>query len=196
MNEKSFSLNFTLLTSKMHDAFPIISDFYKHMIERIYGNQKEALEKIAKKSDRRCELLTQENGTYSGAIVYKTSLSQELSNEGLYNVFELKSMFLLNENKKKGGLMFALLLKRAAIKASEANAHQITCTVSSLRMNVLTLLKKFGFSQLKTMQNKYVAGVNEHLLIHYDVNQLHKNLDLYLSRIYFITTKIHYNAQK
>ena len=45
------------------------------------------------------------------------------------------------------------------------------------------LLQKFGFSLVKVMKDKNIDGVDEYLLIHYSVTELHKNLDCYINKL-------------
>ena len=95
----------------------------------------------------------------------------------------MKTLLLFESNPKSAGVLFTALLKRAAAKAIEMNAACVFATVSSLKKNVLKLMKRYGYKVKKVVKDKYVVGVNEYLICHSNPHALFNDTNTYIASI-------------
>jgi hypothetical protein len=150
----------------------ILEDYISENIQPLYGNTAAGfLEKVKSGKDRACEFLYYNNEPV-GLIIYKYQLSDEFIEFGIKSGFELKSVFLIDKNKKTAGVFLYRLMHKAAQRAVEANATCIFGTVSAKKQNVLKLMIKLGFKIVQTFKGKYIDDVDEYLICHSNLHHL------------------------
>ncbi len=79
---------------------------------------------------------------------------------------EIKTIFLVDQNKKTAGLMLRYLLNQAANLAIEIRASCLFGTVSAKKPEVLKVMLKLGFQIATTFQGKYLENTDEYLIYH------------------------------
>lgn len=145
--------------------FQYLVRYFNSQIAPLYGDQSKALKKIAAHKDRTCELLQTEEENL-GIIVYKHSLTQEFKSIGHENVFEIKTLVVINPVQNSGKKIAMRLMHRIAQQATEKNAASIYVTVSSAKPESLAFFLGRGFIIERTIKNAYVQGLHEYHLFH------------------------------
>jgi hypothetical protein len=160
------NIEFKNLHLQDFQSVKILEDYISENIKPLYGNTAAGfLEKVKAGKDRTCEFLYY-NDKPVGLIIYKYQLSDEFIEFGIKNGFELKSVFLIDKNRKTTGMFLYRLMCKAAQKAVEANATCIFGTVSAKKQDVLKLMIKLGFNVVQTFKGKYMDDVDEYLICH------------------------------
>lgn len=148
-------------------AFNHVQDYFNNEISPLYGDQKKALDKIAKGTDRSCEILTSTSSDDElGIIVYKDSLSNEFSSLGFSKSFEIKTLFVINPQKNSGKRIATKLLRHIAKNAVDQKACSVFVTVSSAKPESLAFFLNYGFRIEKISKNHYIEGLDEYFLFH------------------------------
>ncbi|MEI6242504.1 MAG: N-acetyltransferase [Chlamydiota bacterium] len=133
--------------------------FHK-VLDPLYGDQTIALEKIAKGTDRVCEVLVSQDNKLLGILVYKNYPTQEYVN----NALEIKTFFIVDSKQNSGKGLGTQLLNRVFFVVKENPAFQnIVVTVSEEKPEVCAFFVKKGFHVYKTMSDKYKKGIHEYI---------------------------------
>ena len=151
----------------------LVKHVFTETLTPLYGSQESALSKISEGKDRTCELaiLDDTNKSPVGIIVYKHELHNEFETMGKKNVFEIKTLFLLDARNNSGRGLGGQLLKRIEEKAKEKliscekiDKINMVVTVSENKQESYTFFTKKGFENFHT-QVKYRNVENkEHFL--------------------------------
>ncbi|CCB87872.1 transposase [Simkania negevensis] len=145
--------------------FSHIEEYFTQDIAPLYGDQTQALEKIAKAKDRTSEILiSPEFHEELGVIVYKNELTNEFLDLGFNNSFELKTLFVINSPKNSGKRIASRLLRRIAQKAVELEALSIFVTVSSAKPESLAFFLNHGFRIAEVRADAYIQQLDEYYL--------------------------------
>jgi hypothetical protein len=158
---------------RSRSLFSRIYDYFIHQIAPLYGDQKSSLAKIYDGSDRICELFQDSVSKEDlGLIVYKTTLSNDLADIGLYNTLEIKTLFVVNTKINSGRRIASTMLLRIAEYALSHSAQSIAVTVSSGKAESLAFFLCSGFKIKEIRENFYVYGLDEFFLFHPDSKSL------------------------
>lgn len=84
---------------------------------------------------------------------------------GASNSIEIKTLFVVEPEKRKGKGCGKKLLIEALAQATKANADYLAVTVSENKDESLGFFQSKGFEIKKAMPDKYIDGVIEYLLI-------------------------------
>ncbi len=141
---------------KNHQLFPQVRTLFEEVIAPIYGDQKDALEKIGEGKDRACEVLVQAE-KINGIIVYKTRPTDEFAQYGAKNALELKTLFVVNASQNSGRGLGSKLLERVENAAKPAIFSSIVVTVSETKTESCEFFKKKQFVQVGELGNKFKA---------------------------------------
>lgn len=141
-----------------------ISDLFQNTIAPLYGDQTDALKKIAEAKDRLSYLLLNENGNALGVLVFKRISSQEFETLGINKAIELKTLFVVDAGKNSGVGLGSQLLKQCLEYAESINAENIVVTVSEEKPESLKFFERKGFKKISAMQDKYKNGITEFIL--------------------------------
>jgi ASC-1-like (ASCH) protein len=142
--------------------FSKVEEIFRSQIEPLYGNQDEALRKIKDGTDRKCEVLLN-NDHLVGFIVYKREMQKEYESIGLIDSFEVKSLAVIEPGEKTRDTYGTMLINRVIQLAQRKFAKNLHITVSEKDKNLVEFLRSKGFSILATWQDKYIKGVREFL---------------------------------
>ncbi|WP_420421697.1 transposase [Simkania sp.] len=145
--------------------FSHIEEYFSQDIAPLYGDQTPALKKISTAKDRTSEILiSPENQSELGIIVYKNALSSEFADIDFDNTFEIKTLFVINALKNSGKKIASKLLRRIAQKAVDLGAESIFVTVSSAKPETLAFFLSHGFRIATVKRNLYIEGLDEYFL--------------------------------
>jgi len=136
---------------------------FNTVIAPIYGNQANALDKIAQKKDRICELLFKEKIPV-GLLVYKNILSNEHSQYGINQSIEVKTLMVIDSNNNSGKGLGTDLINRVQSVAETLKAQYIHVTVSETKEDALAFFQKKNFKTQYAFDSLYKKGVTEYLL--------------------------------
>jgi ribosomal protein S18 acetylase RimI-like enzyme len=142
-----------------------LCDEFEKVIKPLYGDQSNAINKILASADRTNKLL-KVNGKFIGILVFKSNTLNEFKGLGYDNVLEIKTLFLSNSDTNSGKGYASLLLREVQNEALKLKATYIVVTVSENRNDSLEFFKRKGFQKVSVMNDKYIEGVNELLLIY------------------------------
>lgn len=162
----------------LHDSehFQFVSDQFQNIIAPLYGDQTDALRKIAARTDRTCEVLLRKisdvpNSPNSsdaseqivGILVYKSEPVQEFSSYGVQDALELKTLFVVNAGTQSGRGLGTTLVNRIIEVAQDVKFKAIVVTVSDEKQESQAFFKKKGFVEIASFNGKYKEGVNEYI---------------------------------
>jgi len=114
------------------ENYRMVCNEFNSVIAPIYGDQREALNKIAAATDRVCEVLIDDlSKTLAGILVYKSSPTDEFGAYGAHQALELKTLFVVDAEKQSGKGIGSLLINRIKVVAFKENKFEnIVVTVS------------------------------------------------------------------
>lgn len=140
--------------SENNPLFAEVGAHFKQIIQPIYGDQSQALEKIGKAQDRRCEVLLESVETTSrvaGILVYKTNPTDEFESRGAPRALEIKTLFVVNAAENSGRGIGSQLWQRVEEVAKTSLFSSVVVTVSETKGESLAFFKKKGFSQVAVL---------------------------------------------
>ena len=172
---------FVFLTPSLFYKYDIPSIFRK-CLQSYYGDQTKALRKILLCEDRTCELLLK-GQTQVGLLVYKDSPQSEFKKDGLTNYLEIKTLLVIDSEKHPRQRLGSRLLMRACEVALEKEASSIFVTVSSGCVAALAFFLHHGFRCFELCPDLYQKGLQEHFLIHSDLNLLKEQIAETMSEV-------------
>lgn len=146
------------------DLFLKVTDVYKTIVAKSYGDQSEALSKISKGEDRQCMVLVDNKNELLGLLVYKTKPNSEYAANGVKDSLEIKSIRLLQDNDMNSRVFFKKLLRQAEALAKAQNCRSLHVTVSSKDDEMKRLLRDYDFRTRYEWSQRYLTGVTEYLM--------------------------------
>jgi len=162
----SITLNYTFEKVNGNSPyFNIVKKEFENVIAPIYGDQGVALKKIAKATERVCEVLLSDNNV-SGILVYKSAPNNEFANYGAKNTLELKTLFVVNAAEQSGKGIGTKLIERIMQVAQNEIFESVTVTVSDKKTESLAFFQKKGFKHVESFADKYNKGETELLHIY------------------------------
>jgi ribosomal protein S18 acetylase RimI-like enzyme len=153
--------------SKSDEGFAFVEQYFRSVIEPLYGDQSKALEKIGAGKDRTCELLFDEQHDPEGMLVYKNAPTEEFACLGAQNALEIKTLFVINAGKNSGRGVGSQLLEKVVSVAKELHCSNLVVTVSEEKQESLAFFFKKGFFVTHTMQDKFKKGMEEYVLVRF-----------------------------
>ena len=144
--------------------WPTVNTFFNERIQVLYGDQTDALQKIAEGIDRTCLVLIKERHPL-GLLSYKNNLTDEFAQHDVKKSLEIKTLALFDPDDPniKGQGWGKKLVEKCFALAREKNALGCHLTVSE-SSGVLGFYIKQGFEPIHTLNN--TLGETEHLLSH------------------------------
>ncbi|MEE2770040.1 MAG: GNAT family N-acetyltransferase [Pseudomonadota bacterium] len=121
-------------------------------IAKIYGSQEKAIDLIGKSEDRVCEVML-DDGEPVGILVYK----RIIKNKSLV----LKTLTLKSPKQDSGKGYGKRLLDQTMLAAYSRGAEKISVSVSDEVPEALAFFKKQGFSEVRSIKDKYNKGSTE-----------------------------------
>jgi ribosomal protein S18 acetylase RimI-like enzyme len=142
-----------------------VCDEFNSVIAPIYGNQDEALIKIAAATDRICEVLIEDlSNKIAGILVYKSHPIDEFASFGVHQALELKTLFVVDAANQSGKGIGSRLIERVKnVAFNEGNFEAIVVTVSDEKPESQDFFAKKEFVKIASFAGKYKAGVVEAL---------------------------------
>ncbi len=165
MRDLSNQLKFTKVKTRTK-AFSHLRNYFNSQISKLYGSQEKALQKIADDKDRVCELLQASSSKDLGIIVYKSQLTSKFKDYSCEDVFEIKTLFVINPKKNSGKRIATHLLNHLVQIACDLKAKNLFVSVSSKRPESLAFFLSQGFCIEKVKNDLYLDGLDEYFLIH------------------------------
>ena len=172
--------------------FHHVVSYFKSKIASLYGDQSKALKKIATHKDRNCELLKSQDEEI-GIIVYKNALTQEFKPLKYDNVFEIKTLVVINPIQNAGKKIAMRLIHRISQLAVKKKATSIFVTVSSAKPESLAFFLGRGFHIEKVIKDAYLKGLDEYYLFHPSPEKLLSSTSLELLTPVTSRSRIHLN---
>lgn len=155
---------FRIVKGAYHKDMPLVRLEFDKIIRPLYGCQLKALKQIELSTDRRCELLLDENDVPCGVLVYKTGFQNEYRQFGVINSVEIKTLFVINSFSNRGKGYGQILLDKVFNYAKSIGAQGIHVTVGDKVPQSIRFFKKNNFKILHSWKGRYLPGVDEHLL--------------------------------
>jgi len=147
-----------------HDGYyQSVKRTFEDTVEKWYGDQTTAIEKIKKSEDRQCLVLV-ENGSPVAILVYKVNPTSEFSRYDIENSLEVKTFMLINPDSKDSERHFVKLYSKVVDIAKQTHASGIHVTVSEKVTWTMSFLKKMGLKIRRCWKDRYVPGVREYVL--------------------------------
>jgi hypothetical protein len=155
--------------------FDHIKQHFNNLISELYGNQENAIQKIADGKDRNCELLIGKNSEEYGILVYKSHIISQIKDLFFHDTFVIKSLFVINPLENSGKRVATRLLNRCCQIACRLNAKHIFVSVSSKRPESIAFFLSYGFRIESVYQDLYAKGLNEYFLFYHEPEKLLSN---------------------
>jgi ASC-1-like (ASCH) protein len=160
----NFNTGYEFVAVANHDSYyKSVKRAFKDTVEKLYGDQTTAIQKIKKSEDRKCLVLV-ENGSPVAILVYKVKPTSEFSRYGIENSLEVKTFMLINPDSKDSERHFSELYYKVVDIAKQIHARGIHVTVSEKVTWTMSFLKEKGFKVCRYWKDKYVPGVTEYML--------------------------------
>jgi len=160
----NFNTGYEFVAVANHDCYyKCVKRAFNDIVEKLYGDQTTAIQKIKKSEDRKCIVLV-ENGSPVAILVYKVKPTSEFSRYDIENCLEVKTFMLINPDSKDSEGHFVKLYSKVVDIAKQIHASGIHVTVSEKVTWTMSFLKKMGFNIYRNWKDKYVQGVTEYLL--------------------------------
>jgi ASC-1-like (ASCH) protein len=159
----NFNTGYEFVAVANHDSYyKSVKRAFKDTVEKLYGDQTTAIQKIKESEDRKCLVLV-ENGSPVAILVYKVKPTSEFSRYDIENSLEVKTFMLINPDSKDSEGHFVKLYSEVVDIAKQIHASGIHVTVSEKVTWTMSFLKKMGFKICRYWKDKYVQG-GEYLL--------------------------------
>jgi len=160
----NFNTGYEFVAVANHDSYyKSVKIAFKDTVEKLYGDQRTAIQKIKKSEDRKCLVLV-ENGSPVAILVYKVKPTSEFSRYDIENSLEVKTFMLINPGSKDSEGHFVQLYSKVVDIAKQIHASGIHVTVSEKVTWTMSFLKQMGFKIRRHWKDKYVQGVTECML--------------------------------
>ena len=124
--------------------FPVVKTIFENDLKPIFGNQTEILTKIAKESNRRCEVLTSGDAPL-GLIVWKRAHEKDDS-------LIVPTVHVINPKVNSVPVIGEALIDRLMKCAQRNSAKQVHVTVAQSDSELLAVFERKNFSLIKTTQ--------------------------------------------
>lgn len=160
-----YSAEFKKITQNNDENFKFVEQYFSSVIEPLYGNQSQALEKIKSGKDRTCELLFDEEQKPIGILVYKHLPTDEFSSLGAPNALEIKTLFVINADKNSGKGIGSQLLGKVLNVAKQLQCSHLVVTVSEDKQESLAFFQRKNFFVTHTMHGKFKKEKDEYVLV-------------------------------
>lgn len=141
--------------------FKVVEEQFRTVIEPLYGDQTEALNKIRTARDRICKIIEMD-GEPLGILVFKKATTNEFKTNGIINSIEIKTLFVIDAKKNSRRGIGSKMVELVEDYAMEQRANYIHVTVCSKKPESLKFFNKKGFLVANSWPR---ADVTEYLLV-------------------------------
>lgn len=146
------------------DLFSKVADVFKTNVAERYGDQTEALAKIARSDDRQCMVLVDNKKEPLGLLVCKTTPNSEYATTGVKNSLEIRTILSLTKDETDSRRYIKKLLRQAEALAKVHNSQSLHVTVSGKDNDMRRLLRDCDFRVKYEWLGRYKTGVTEYLM--------------------------------
>lgn len=146
-------------------SYKFVEEYFRSVIQPLYGDQSRSLEKIRAGKDRTGELLLNDAQEPVGMLVYKHAPTEEFACLGAPNALEIKTLFVIDADKNSGRGIGSQLLEKVCSLAKELRCSNLVVTVSEEKQESLAFFLKKNFFVTHTMHGKFKRGKDEYVLV-------------------------------